>query len=309
MVTHHVVTKIGLRKKLYSQLEPDARDKTGLSVLNSIIIALVLISFLALALETEETIGPVWRAWIDWINLGIVAIFAIEYAVRLWVAGEDPRYRGIGGRLRYMATPYAITDLIAFLPELLWILFTPAGVGDDVLIVLRVLRLARLVKLARFVPAFDVLGATVSRAGTQLLTTLAMALALVYVSAVALYFIEGVGGQQQEGFASIPRALWWAIVTLTTVGYGDVYPVTALGRMFAAIISLAGIGVVALPAGVFASAFSDELREREISKLKERVEEVESENEELEAENEELEAENEELEAELDDPNEDPNRT
>lgn len=284
MVTQHVVTGVGLRSKLYSQLEPDARASSGLSLLNSFIIALVLISFLALALETEQTIGPAWRQGIDYVNLVIVAVFAIEYAVRLWVAGEDPRYRGVRGRLKYMMTPYAVTDLIAFLPELLWIIFTPAGVGDDVLIVLRVLRLARLVKLARFVPAFDVLGATVARAGTQLLTTLAMALALVYVSAVALYFIEGVGGQQQEGFSSIPRALWWAIVTLTTVGYGDVYPVTALGRVFAAIISLAGIGVVALPAGVFASAFSDELREREIRKLKDRVEEVEQEVDELEAE-------------------------
>ena len=284
MVTQHVVTGVGLRSKLYSQLESGAQNKTGLSVLNSFIIGLVLLSFLALALETEETIGPAWRQGIDYLNLFIVVVFAIEYAVRLWVAGEDPRYRGIKGRLRYMMTPYAITDLIAFLPELLWIIFTPAGVGDDVLIVLRVLRLARLVKLARFVPAFDVLGATVARAGTQLLTTLAMALALVYVSAVALYFIEGVGGQQQEGFSSIPRALWWAIVTLTTVGYGDVYPVTALGRIFAAIISLAGIGVVALPAGVFASAFSDELREREIKKLQERVDEVDSEVDELEAE-------------------------
>ena len=283
MVTHHVVTKVGLRNRLYSQLEPDARDKSGLSGLNMFIIALVLISFLALALETEPTLDANWRVGINILNIAIVSIFAIEYLARLWVVGEDPRYRGIGGRLRYMCTPYALADLIAFLPELLWMLLTPAGVGDDVLIVLRVLRLARLVKLARFVPAFDVLGATVERAGTQLLTTLAMALALVYVSAVALYFIEGVGAER-EAFASIPRALWWAIATLTTVGYGDVYPITPLGRLFASVIALAGIGVVALPAGVFASAFSDELREREIKKLKERVEEVETENEELEAE-------------------------
>ena len=284
MVAHHVVTRIGLRNKLYGELEPNARAASGLSRLNMLIIALVLISFLALALETEETIGPAWRTGIDYLNLAIVSIFAFEYLARLWVAGEDPRYKGVRGRLRYMMTPYAIADLIAFLPELLWIILTPAGVGDDVLIILRVLRLARLVKLARFIPAFDVLGATVQRAGTQLLTTLAMALALVYISAVALYFIEGIGGQQQESFASIPRALWWAIATLTTVGYGDVYPVTPLGRIFASVIALAGIGVVALPAGVFASAFSDELREREIRKLKEQVEAVEHENEALEAE-------------------------
>lgn len=306
MVAHHVVTKVGLRNRLYSQLEPDAREQSGLSAINSLVIALVLISLLALALETEPTLDAHWRTGIDILNIAIVSIFAIEYVGRVWVAGEDPRYRGIGGRLKYMATPYALADLVAFLPELLWMLLTPAGVGDDVLIVLRALRLIRLVKLARFVPAFDVLGATVERAGTQLLTTLAMALALVYVSAVALYFIEGVGAHQREEFASIPRALWWAIATLTTVGYGDVYPVTPLGRIFASIIALAGIGVVALPAGVFASAFSDELREREIKKLKERVKEVESENVELEAENEELEAENEELESELKSESDDP---
>lgn len=275
MVTQHVVTRMGLRNKLYSELEPDARERSGLSLINSFIIALVLISFLALALETEPTLGPAWRTGIDYLNIAIVTIFAIEYVARVWVAGEDPKYRGVRGRLKYMASGYAIADLVAFLPELLWILLTPEGFGDDVLIILRVLRLARLVKLARFVPAFDVLGATVERAGTQLLTTLAMALALVYISAVALYFVEGVGGEQQESFASIPRALWWAIATLTTVGYGDVYPVTPLGRIFASVIALAGIGVVALPAGVFASAFSDEIREREIAKLRERVDEIE----------------------------------
>ncbi|MDG1827488.1 MAG: ion transporter [Henriciella sp.] len=284
MVSHQVTTQVGLRKKLYQQMEQGARDKSGLSFINLTIITLVLLSFLALALETEDTLGPIWQNGIAVFNLIIVGIFAIEYLARLWVAGENPEYRGVRGRLRYMVTPYALADLIAFLPELLWVLLTPAGQGDEILMVLRVLRLARLAKLARFVPAFDVLGATVQRAGAQLLTTLAMALALVYVSAVALYFIEGVGGQQQENFGSIPRAVWWAIATLTTVGYGDVYPVTPLGRVFASVIALAGIGVVALPAGVFASAFSDELREREVSKLKRRVETVEAENEALEEE-------------------------
>ena len=84
---------------------------------------------------------------------------------------------------------------------------------------------------------------------------------LVFVAAVTLYFIEGVG-RGREQFASIPRSLWWAVATLTTVGYGDVYPITAWGKVAAAVIALAGVGVVALPAGIFASAFSEELRER-----------------------------------------------
>jgi voltage-gated potassium channel len=252
---------MSLRKALYVELEPSARDRPGLSSANLIIIALVLLSFLTLALETEPTLTAGWRLALAIFNILILAVFAVEYCVRLWIAGEEAAYRGPGGRVRYAFTPFAMIDLVAFLPELVWLLVMPDGEGGF-LMTLRVLRLARLIKIARFVPAFDVLGAAVRRSGSQLFTTFAMALALVYVSAVMLYYIEGVG-QGRDAFASIPRATWWAIATLTTVGYGDVYPVTTLGRIAAAIISLAGIGVVALPAGVFASAFSDELRERE----------------------------------------------
>ena len=277
MSIQHVMTQMGLRHRLYRQMEPNARDKTGLSPFNLFIVILVLLSFLALALETEPTMSDDWMLAIQWFNIAIIAIFAVEYLLRLWVAGEDPRYRGLKGRLRYIFSGYAMADLVAFLPELLWILFAPEDSSQQVVMVLRVLRLARLAKISRFIPAFDVLGATLNRAGQQLFTTLAMAMALVYVSAVILYFVEGVGGLQQESFASIPRAIWWAIATLTTVGYGDVYPVTPLGRFFASVIAIAGIGMVALPAGVFASAFSDELRERENAKRKARNEALEEE--------------------------------
>ncbi|WP_324611913.1 ion transporter [Henriciella aquimarina] len=283
MAVQQIMTQMGLRHRLYRQMEPTARDRRGLSPLNLFIVILVLLSFLALALETEPTMSDAWMQAIKVFNIAIIAIFGVEYVLRLWVAGEDPHYRGLMGRVRYVFSGYAMADLVAFLPELLWILFKPEDSGQQVVMVLRVLRLARLAKIARFIPAFDVLGATVRRSGQQLFTTLAMALALVYVSAVALYFIEGVGGQHQESFASIPRAIWWAIATLTTVGYGDVYPVTPLGRFFASVIAIAGIGVVALPAGVFASAFSDELRERENAKLEERNKELEAEVDEYEA--------------------------
>lgn len=270
MAMHHIMTQMGLRKRLYTQMEPTARDKTGLSPFNLFIVILVLLSFLALALETEPTMGDGWMRAIDVFNVAIIIIFALEYLLRLWVAGENPEYRGVRGRVRYVCSGYALADLVAFLPELLWILLAPDDVSAQIVMVLRVLRLARLAKISRFIPAFDVLGATLSRAGQQLFTTLAMAMALVYISAVLLYFVEGVGGQQQESFASIPRAIWWAIATLTTVGYGDVYPVTPLGRFFASVIAIAGIGMVALPAGVFASAFSDEIRERENAKQERR---------------------------------------
>ena len=272
MAIQQLMTQMGLRYRLYRQMEPHARETPGLSPFNLFIVILVLLSFLALALETEPTMSPDWMEAISIFNVAIIFVFAFEYLLRLWVAGENPEYRGVRGRIRYIFSGYALADLIAFLPELLWLLFAPAHASQQVIMVLRVLRLARLAKIARFIPAFDVLGATLSRAGQQLFTTLAMAMALVYISAVVLYFVEGVGGQHQESFASIPRAIWWAIATLTTVGYGDVYPVTPLGRFFASVIAIAGIGMVALPAGVFASAFSDELRERENAKLERREE-------------------------------------
>jgi voltage-gated potassium channel len=262
MIAHQVAVHVGLRNRLYAEMEPAARTRPGLSITNKLIVGLVLASFLVFALETEPDMPAEASAWIAAANLVILVAFGIEYVIRLWVIGEDPRYRGLLGRVRYVFTPFALADLVAFLPELLWLVAMPHNAGDPALMFLRVLRLVRLIKIARFVPAFEVLGAAMRRAGMQLVTALALALALVYVSAVALYFIEGVG-QGREEFASVIRSIWWSVATLTTVGYGDVYPVTVGGRIAASIIAIAGIGVVALPAGIFASAFSDELRDRE----------------------------------------------
>lgn len=231
------------------------------------IIILVLVSFVILALETEPSISDVGRQWIMWFNYAVLGIFAVEYILRIWSEGEDPRFKGLLGRVRYMFQPFALLDLVAFLPELIFVLFFAASGNAEMLMWLKILRLARLAKIARFMPAFGVLWDTLKRSGGQLLTTLALALTLVYLSALVLYVIEGVGQGRAE-FASIPRAIWWATATLTTVGYGDAYPVTALGKIAAGIIAVAGIGVVALPAGIFASAFADELREREREKQK-----------------------------------------
>ena len=257
-----------MQRWLYQQLVPEARA-SGISLLNLIIVGLVLLSFLFLALETEPTLNtkPEWAQLFAVFNVTVVIIFAVEYVARIWVAGIDPQYRGLGGRLKYVTRFYSVADLMAFLPELVVMLMG----GGGSLLVLRVLRLARLIKIARFIPAFDALGAALRRSSSQLLTSLAVALTLVYVSAVLLYFVEGVGGQHQEQFASIPRALWWAIATLTTVGYGDVYPITLGGRLFTSVVLLLGLGFVAVPTGLLAGALS---RAREQEKKLEEEEEA-----------------------------------
>jgi voltage-gated potassium channel len=261
MVVQQVAVQAGLRYKLYEEMYPNARHKAGLSATNTLVVLLVVASFVLFALETEPTITGTWGQAISIANLVVLGLFALEYVTRLWVVGEHPHHTGFRGRLRYALTPWALADLAAFLPELLWVLIPHPG-DNSMLMFLRILRLVRLVKIARFIPAFEVMGAAFRRAGQQLLTALALALALVFVAAVMLYFIEGVGAGRPE-FGSIPRAIWWATATLTTVGYGDIYPITVWGKFAAGMIAVAGIGVVALPTGIFASAFSDELRERE----------------------------------------------
>ena len=265
-----------LRKEVHDLLEPD--DDARLTWASAALVALVLVSLVSLAIETEatrvDTPMPAWVAtWVVWINNAIVVIFAGEYALRTWSSQEKPEYAGRRGMMRHATTPLAIFDLLAFLPELLFMLFLPHE-GGAWLAGLRALRLFRLFKLARYVPAFAIVGNAVRRAGAPLFAALCVAAAQVYVAALMLYFIEGDIPGQEQSFGSITRALWWAVVTLTTVGYGDVYPVTPLGRVAAALVALAGIGIVAMPTGILASSFAEEFRERHERKTRDESDET-----------------------------------
>jgi voltage-gated potassium channel len=254
------------RAYIHDWLEPD--EPGGFNAFSAFIVVLVLMSLVALALETEAIrddsglppgVGPI----VSMINLFVVVIFAIEFGLRIWSEGENPAHVGVAGRLRFLSSPLAIADVIAFLPELIVVIAFPDLHGGW-LAALRALRLFRLFKLARYVPAFAIVGAAVRRAGAPLFAALCVAAAQVYVAALLLYFIEG--EEKPEAFGSITRALWWSIVTLTTVGYGDVYPETVLGRVAAGLVAVAGIGIVAMPTGILASAFAEEFRERHEAK-------------------------------------------
>lgn len=260
-----------IKAYIHDWLEPD--QPGGVNFFSGTIIFLVLLSLVSLMLETEaarsDTPFPAYIEWgfirfhlrntLAWINYIVIGAFAIEFALRFWSEGENPRHKGVIGRLRFLVQPITIADLLAFLPELIAMLFFP-HLDATWIAALRAFRLFRLFKLARYIPAFAIVGAAVKRAWAPLMAALAVAGAQLYIAAMMLYFIEG--ENKPETFGSIARAMWWAIVTLTTVGYGDAFPETAWGRVAAGLVALAGVGIVALPTGILASAFAEEFRER-----------------------------------------------
>jgi voltage-gated potassium channel len=244
-----------LRRRVYRQLEPAARRGQGLSIANILLILLILIAAGADVIETEPLIAVGRERMFRLIEVVIGAIFLVEYAARLWIAVDNPKFAASRWpRLRYALTPIAIIDLIAVLPAL----FAFSNGGTLVLRSFRILRMLRLAKLGRTSQAWHHIAEAVGSRKYELLLTLGILLVSMLIGASLMYWAEA--DAQPDTFGSIPRALWWAIVTLTTVGYGDTYPVTALGKAMAGVIAIFGVALIALPTGIIAASFSDGLQ-------------------------------------------------
>lgn len=246
-----------VRQRVFLHLEPRAWPRKGLSAANKIVCSLIVASSMIAILETEAAIVSGYEGLFWALEAMFYAVFAVEYALRVWASSEDERYGpGLTGRLRYMASPAALLDLAALLPVL-----TMFGGSDAFLLRLfRLLRILRLARLGRFSDAMAQIGGAVRARRYELALSLGIAVLLLVVSSTLLYLVEA--DVQPDAFGSIPRAMWWSVATLTTVGYGDVFPVTAVGRLLAAATAVTGIGLIAMPAGILAAAFSDAIQQR-----------------------------------------------
>ena len=246
-----------LRHKLYVALEPTRHGKSGLSALNRLIVLVIVLSVAFAVLESEPSIHDLAPRLFTDLEFGFGIFFLVEYVARLWVAPEIPGYSGgMRGRLRYAMTPAALLDLLAVAP-----LFVTAVTGEAyVLRTLRLVRVLRLAKLGRFTTASRALSAAVHARRYELLVSIAVAGFILLLTSTLMYLVEG--HEQPEIFGSIPRSMWWAISTLTTVGYGDAVPATLLGRVLGGITAVTGIGLIAMPAGILAAAMSDALQAR-----------------------------------------------
>ena len=203
-------------------------------------------------LETEPTISLHHEHAFRTIELAFSLVFILELLLRGWsAAGDATNFRAAwSSRARWLFSFPTLFDLLALLPTLFSVGATPAY-GLRLLRLLRILRIAR---LGRFSRAWRVLAHALKSRRDELSVTLMAALFVMLVSATALYLVEG--EVQPAKFGSIPRAMWWALVTLTTIVYGDVTPVTPLGRILAGVTAFLGIGLIAAPTGIIASALS-----------------------------------------------------
>lgn len=251
-----MTTSHQLRATLYLHLHPAAWHGHGMSPANIVICILIMVGSLTAILDTEPVLTQRYGTWFVVTEFLLFVCFATEYLARVYAAAEDPQYRGFSGRIRYCLSFWALVDLLALLP----FLFTLGTSNAFLMRLLRLLRLLRLARLGRFSEAINAVITAISERRYELMLSLLAATFLLVGSASVLYLVEA--EKQPEAFGSIPRALWWSIATLTTVGYGDVTPVTALGKLFAGFTAIAGIGLIAMPTGVLAAAFSDAFQKR-----------------------------------------------
>ena len=245
------------RKRIAELLEQRQHPDRFSRFVNHSLILLIVLNVVAIILESVDTIYGRYERAFWYFEVFSVAVFTVEYLARVWSSIElddAAKSSPVIGRIKYMVTPLALVDLIAILPFYLS-LYLPFDLRF-----LRGLRLLRLFKLTRYSPALGALLDVVQKEADALLAAMVVLVILLIMSAGGIYILES--ELQPETFGSIPSAMWWAIVTLTTVGYGDVTPVTPMGKIFGGVIGLLGIGMIALPAAIMASGFAENIRSR-----------------------------------------------
>lgn len=247
----------GLRQRIFEVLEAGNEDDRGSRLCGAFLIGIISLNVLAVILESVTSIADAYGEAFYIFEVFSVSVFSIEYILRVWVCVERTGIKNqhaVWGRLRFMLRPMSLLDLIVILP------FFLAMMGTVDLRFLRVLRLLRVFRLTRYSSAVKLLMDVLRDEAANIGAALFILMILVILSASFVHLAEAEA--QPEKFGTIPDALWWAIVTMTTIGYGDAVPVTHIGKVFGAIIGVISVGMVALPTGILASGFNQALHQR-----------------------------------------------
>lgn len=246
-----------LRRRVWEVVEVARPGDRASRTFDITILSLIVLNLVAVIVGTVHGLEERWAAVFVPFEIFSVAVFGVEYLARLWSCVEDPRYAAPwAGRVRFALQPLILVDLAAILPAFLWML----GIDLRALRALRLVRILRLAKAVRYISALRLLRLVLLSRRAELLVAGGVTLLLLIVASSLMYAAEH--RAQPEAFGSIPAAMWWAMETLTTVGYGDVYPITPVGRLLASLVAVLGIGLFALPAGILGSGFTEEIQRR-----------------------------------------------
>lgn len=227
-------------KEKIDQIVESRDTKAGL-YFDYVIQGLILLSIVTFTIETIPDLSPDLRSFLKGFEAFCIVVFTIEYLIRIYIAKK---------KLKFIFSFYGIIDLIAILP-----FYLAFGIDLRSARILRFLRLFRLVKLVRYNRAMRRFNLAFKMIKEELIMFSVVSLILIYLSAVGIYYFENEA--QPETFSSIFSSLWWSVVTLTTVGYGDVVPITIGGRIFTFIILMIGLGIIAIPSGMISSALTE----------------------------------------------------
>lgn len=245
-----------LKAVIFSILETDSHKTIIGKAVNFIIVSLIVLNILAVILSTVDSIAIQHAKWFDDLEYWSFVVFSTEYVLRVWVSNVRRGYHHpFYGRLKYMLTPMAIIDLLSIIP---FFLVISTQIDIRFITIMRFMRLLRIFKLKRYSHALHTLGKVIAEKKEELVIIFISILVLLVMSASLMYLIEH--HAQPEKFSSIPATMWWAVTTLTTVGYGDMVPITPFGKVLSAFISMLGIAMFALPAALMSSGFTEQIQ-------------------------------------------------
>ena len=243
---------LGFKKRIWEILEPAKEDDKLSKQVDIFLLILITLNVFAVILETVESLYLKYQNAFAYFELFSVTIFTVEYLLRLWSCVENAE-KNIGKlkqRIKYALSFSAIIDIMAILPSLIALIYPTVDLRF-----IRALRIIRLLKFSRYSSSINSLLSVLWDQRKSFGAAFFILFIALIIASSGMYLVEK--DVQPDKFGSIPDAMWWAIVTLTTVGYGDVTPITSIGRIFGSIIIILGIGTVALPSGILAAAFSD----------------------------------------------------
>lgn len=243
------------KKEIYEILEPDVSRKIATKIFTMFIMTLILLNVVSIIILSLPNISQKLRHILILFNVFSVIVFTIEYILRLWTCTINKGYKNpFYGRLKFALSPLLLIDFIAIFPFYLTFL-----IHID-LRFLRMLRLLRIFKMTRYSESFKIFGNIFKEKKEEIVISLVIVLLLMVLSSSLMYLAEYKA--QPKVFSSIPATMWWAVITLTTVGYGDVVPITPIGRILGGVVALLGIAMFALPTGILASGFVEQIQKR-----------------------------------------------